>query len=179
MFPPVDPSRRGFLAQAAIVAAGGAALGMALPLPVSAGNSQRVPDPILAAIEAHKVAAATSLAAVKRNSVFEDELYAHERLQTERRLEDEHARQEEIDAAIEEAHHAEQVEAYALLDVTPTTMEGVIALLTYACDHDDANDAMGWPEAIGLADEPGSRSWQYFLIQNLTVLLPKLVPVSA
>ena len=79
-------------------------------------------------------------------------MYANERLQTERRLENEHARQAEIDAAIEEAHHAEQVAAYALPDVNPTTMAGVIALLTYACDHDDANDGMGWPEAIGLAE---------------------------
>ena len=50
----VDPSRRGFLVQAAVVAAGGAAIGMSLPLPVSAGGAERVPDPIHAAIEAHK-----------------------------------------------------------------------------------------------------------------------------
>jgi len=55
----------------------------------------------------------------------------------------------------------------------------VIVLLTYAIDHDDANHGLGWPEAIGLADEPGSRSWQYFLIQNLNEILPQLVPVSA
>jgi hypothetical protein len=64
---------------------------MALPLPVSAGDSQRVPGPILAAIEAHKAAAAAALVAVKRNSDFENELYNNDRLQTERRLEDEHA----------------------------------------------------------------------------------------
>ena len=73
----------------------------------------------------------------------------------------------------------EEVAAYALLDVKPTTMAGVVALLTYDIDHDDAANGMGWPEAIGIADEPGSRSWQYFLIQNLTEILPKLVPVSA
>jgi len=168
---------RWFLSHAAGVAAGGAALGMALPLPVSAGDSQRVPDPILAAIEAHKAAAAAALVAVKRNSDFENELYNNDRLQTERRLEDEHARQAEIDAAIDEAHHFEQVAAYELLDVNPTTMAGVIALLTYACELDDAT-GLGWPEAIGLEDEPGARSWQYFLIQNMAEILPKFV-VSA
>ena len=54
---PVDPSRRGFLAQAAVVAAGGAALGVALPLPVIPSEaSERFPDPILAAIERHRTA---------------------------------------------------------------------------------------------------------------------------
>ncbi len=46
----VDPSRRGFLAQAAVVAAGGAALGMALPLPQSASALQGISDPISALI---------------------------------------------------------------------------------------------------------------------------------
>ena len=53
---PIDTTRRRFLSQAAAAAAGGAAVGMALPLPVFAKDSQRVPDPILEAIEAHKAA---------------------------------------------------------------------------------------------------------------------------
>lgn len=175
---PTISTRRGFLTQAAVVAAGGAALGMALPLPVSAGSAERVSDPILAAIEAHRAAAAKAQAAVQRNSDFENELCKNERLQTERRLDDEHARQTEIDAAIEEAHHFEQAAAYDLLDVNPTTMAGLIALLTYVCEFDDANHGLGWPEAIGLEEEPGARSWQYFLIQNMAEILPKLV-VSA
>lgn len=63
MFP---PSRRGFLAQAAVAVAGGAAAGMTLPLPVLAAASVRVPDPILAAIDAHKAVAAALVAAVDR-----------------------------------------------------------------------------------------------------------------
>src|SRR5882757_3885718 len=51
---PADSTRRRFLSQAAAVAAGGAAVGMALPLPVSAGDSGRVPDPIFAAIDRHR-----------------------------------------------------------------------------------------------------------------------------
>ncbi|XSC46807.1 twin-arginine translocation signal domain-containing protein [Bradyrhizobium sp. RDT10] len=85
-------SRRGFLAQAAVAAAGGAALGMALPLPVSAGSAERVPDPILTLIEAHKAAAAATKAAVDRNSAFENELHANGRLRQPDRAEDERRR---------------------------------------------------------------------------------------
>lgn len=179
MFPPVDSSRRGFLAQAAVVAAGGAALGMALPLPVSAGDSQRVPDPILAAIEAHRAAAAVALAVIGRLAVFERQLQAADRLQTKSRLLDELRQGEEIEAALDQAHHAEQVAAYALLDDNPTTLAGVIALLTYATEYDDATDGMGWPCDVEPAEERGNRTWQYFVIANLVDILPKLMPASA
>jgi hypothetical protein len=94
-------------------------------------------DPIFAAIETHKVAAAETNAAQRRMSVFEDELQAKGRLRTADRLADERRKGEEIEAAIEEAHHSEQVTAYAVLDVNPTTTAGLIALLTYACEYDD------------------------------------------
>jgi hypothetical protein len=69
MFPPVDPTRRRFLSQAAIVAAaGGAALGAGLPLPAPAAT----PDPIFAAIERHRAAYATMQA------VFAEHAQAHE-----------------------------------------------------------------------------------------------------
>jgi hypothetical protein len=174
--PPTNTSsRRNFLAQAAVVAAGGAALGVVLPLPVSAGDSLRVPDPILAAIETHKAAAAATEAAHKRLSAFENELADNERLQRDRRHEDETRRGEEIEAAIEEAFHTEEVAAYELLNVDPTTMAGVVALLTYACDHDDAAHGMGWPEAIACEEAKDTRSWQYFLIANLVEILPGLM----
>ncbi len=52
---PINTTRRSFLAQAAAVAAGGAALGATLPLPGSAGASERaLRDPVFAAIDAHK-----------------------------------------------------------------------------------------------------------------------------
>src|ERR1700682_2833145 len=71
---PIDPTRRHFLSQAAGVAAGGAVLGMAIPLPVPAATLQGVPDPILEAIEAHKAARATWLEWVCRHSDLEQEL---------------------------------------------------------------------------------------------------------
>jgi hypothetical protein len=49
-----NPSRRGFLAQAVAAAAGGAALGATLPLPVSAQSPRQVGDPIYAIIERHR-----------------------------------------------------------------------------------------------------------------------------
>ena len=67
----VDPSRRGFLAQAAVVAAGGAALGVALPLPVSAGGAERVLDPTFALIEAHRAAEAAHMVACAEHSKCE------------------------------------------------------------------------------------------------------------
>src|SRR5258707_15861802 len=71
---PVAPTRRGFLAQAAVVAAGGAALGVALPLPGSVGASERVPDPILDVIERHRTARADWMAAVDTECRLEEEL---------------------------------------------------------------------------------------------------------
>jgi hypothetical protein len=132
----------------------------------------------MVAIEAHKVAAAANVAAHKRYSVFENELADNERLQRDRRLADETRLGEEIETAINEASHFEEVAAYALLDIDPTTMAGLVALLTYAIDHDDANHGIGWPEAIGLAEEPGTRSWQYFVIDKLASVLPKYAGVG-
>jgi hypothetical protein len=89
-----------------------------------------------------------SEAVQRRMGALEDELQAKGRLQTERRLEDERRRGEEIEAALDQAWGVEQAAAYELLNVEPTTMAGVIALLTYACDYDDATHGMGWPEDI-------------------------------
>src|ERR1700737_4168973 len=67
-------SRRSFLVQAAGVAAGGAALGMALPLPSPAGTLQQGPDPIYAAIEAHKAARAAVVPVIDAHQALESEL---------------------------------------------------------------------------------------------------------
>jgi len=66
---PAASSRHGFLAPAAAVAAGGAAVGMVLSIAGIGWASER-PDPIYAAIEAHKVAAAETKAAGARNFGF-------------------------------------------------------------------------------------------------------------
>ena len=69
---PVDTTRRGFLAQAAAAAAGGATLGASLPLPVSAGDAERVLDPIHAAIDMHRHAVAAHDAATNVRAAFND-----------------------------------------------------------------------------------------------------------
>ena len=68
---PIDTTRRNFIAQAAVAAAGGAALGMALPLPVSAGAPERAPDPVFGLIAGHRRAHIAHLKALKLQSRFE------------------------------------------------------------------------------------------------------------
>src|SRR5882724_9918376 len=71
---PVDQTRRRFLSQAASVAAGGAALAMATAHPAPAMTLQGGPDPILEAIEGHRVAYAALDAAVRQNGKLDEEL---------------------------------------------------------------------------------------------------------
>jgi hypothetical protein len=71
MFPPVDTARRGFLSQAAGVAAGSAVLAIGATIPAPAIASQRVPDPILEAIEAHRAARALHNAALEEQTRLE------------------------------------------------------------------------------------------------------------
>jgi hypothetical protein len=126
MFPPVDPSRRGFLAQAAAVAAGGAALGVAIPLPGSAEATERVPDPILAAIEEHRKADAAHLAAIKEA----DRLGAAYESITEQPCDDEN-------------------EAFEiLLGTAATTVAGLSAKISYLREIEER-------EAWMLNDRPG------------------------
>jgi hypothetical protein len=66
-----------------------------------------------------------------------------------------------------------------LLHVDPATMAGLIALLTYVDEHDDANDGMGWPEDIYCEEVEGNGAWQHCLINNLIEIPPKLVSVTA
>src|SRR4051812_23688584 len=68
---PVDPTRRGFLAQVAVAAAGGAALGVTLPLPVSAGVVEPANDPVFDLIEMHRSADAAHRKALDVQARFE------------------------------------------------------------------------------------------------------------
>jgi hypothetical protein len=73
---PAVSTRRRFLSQAAGVAAGGAVLGMALPMPVPAAALERVPDPILEAIEEHKKARSALREAEAAHALAEREMQA-------------------------------------------------------------------------------------------------------
>src|SRR5664279_968214 len=71
---PVDQTRRRFMSQAASVAAGSAALAMAPSIPALAGAPQRLPDSILATIEAHRAAKAAFGSVVHEASALEKSL---------------------------------------------------------------------------------------------------------
>jgi len=118
----LDPSRRRFLAQAAGVAAGGAALGMALPLPASAGASARVPDPILAAIKTHRSACRTHLAAIAEQNRLE-------RLGAP-----------DAEAVAEAPCHAEWDAFYELLETAPLTLASLTAWSAYLDEIRQNND---------------------------------------
>ncbi|MEH2537076.1 MULTISPECIES: hypothetical protein [unclassified Bradyrhizobium] len=72
-----------------------------------------------------------------------------------------------IEAALDQAWGDEQDAAYELLKIDPTTPAGVIALLTYACDYDDATHGMGWPQDVWADD--------LFVAAGLVDILPKLM----
>jgi hypothetical protein len=111
---PADKSRRGFLAQAAAVAAGGVTLGLALPLPGSAGAAERVPDLILDLIEAHRRAHLAHL----------------ESLELQSRLERKH-RIGECGWVSEKPCHDENDAFEALVAAPAATVSGLIAWLDY------------------------------------------------
>jgi hypothetical protein len=69
MFPPVDPTRRRFLSQAAGVAAGGTVLALATIPPVSAAATPAwALDPVFGLIEAHRTARAAYLVALEEHT---------------------------------------------------------------------------------------------------------------
>jgi hypothetical protein len=180
----LDPSRRGFLAQAAGVAAGGAALGMALPLPVSAGDSERVPDPILAAIERHRRAyrdwmdgmgedeIEAAVPAERRQSSIVDALYGDPDWQV---AGDDPRWIAHIETACRVSTENEDA-AIALISFDTLSLAGAVALLAYAVSV-EAKDPQAWPEDLRLIDGK-RRTWHFFLIDGLSKVLRGLMPVT-
>jgi hypothetical protein len=166
-------TRRGFLTQAAAVAAGGAAIGVALPLPGSAGESVRVPDPIYAAIEAHKAARAAVYSIIDAHQALERELPCDKRRSSvsvwgEEIVETDDSRWIECERAVLRAWEVEDWAAVALVCIQPTTPAGFFALLEHAVAYD--TDGEGWPRNLERVTDEGKRTtrdWQQFLIENL------------
>jgi hypothetical protein len=123
--PPTDtsaiqtqPSRRTFLAEAAGVSAGGAVLGMTIPLPAPAAESQA--DPIFAAIEKHKALIGPYAAAMRARARFDDCGEDDDSPSAElMRLND----------AIDSTHLPLEIAASELICVVPNTPAGVIAAI--------------------------------------------------
>lgn len=122
-------SRRGFLVQAAGIAAGSAALGATLPLPPAAIAHGSDPDPIFGAIEAHR------RAATAHNDALNVESHLDESLSDEQKSAVPRWR-----AAIEATWKASRTMddvAIELLTTELTTVAGIEALLRYFADRDE------------------------------------------
>jgi hypothetical protein len=156
-------SRRHFLSTAATLAAGGAALGLSIP-PALATD-----DPIFVAIDAHKAAFARVIAAIDVDQAIEAAIPAGMRLQIHKTDE----RWLESGKAVSAAWDAEGDAAIELVNVHPTTLPGVMALLNYAISAD--RDGETWPRELLSDDGESVRSWHHFLIQNLAEILPGLL----
>jgi hypothetical protein len=174
----VETSRRGFLVQAAGVAAGGAALGAGLPLPAPAGTSGEVPDAILAAIENHKAVSRSLTETVHNQSDLEeifplDKRRSHIDVWDENIVATDDPRWIESERALRAAYDAEMDAAIELVTVLPTTAAGLLALLEYAIFAD--RDGELWPTGLQSDDGKRTRSWHHFLIENLSEILPRFV----
>jgi hypothetical protein len=163
------------------VAAGGAVLGMALPMPVPAAALGRVPDPILEAIEAHKAARATWLEWVCRHSDLEQELPKEKRQSNIDVWEEliifaDDPRWIEAERELKRTSDLESDAAIVLLTVQPTTLAGILALLNYAVEADA--DGVGWPDALESDDGQITRHWQFFLIEGVAEALAGMVSAT-
>jgi hypothetical protein len=109
-------SRRRFLSTAATLAAGGAALGLAIP-PGAAAES----DPIYAAIERHKQACIVWEGAVHVRATFNDlHMTAEQREQ-----------RDELDDAVDDARESLVDAGVDLVNTTPTTAAGIVTAIGY------------------------------------------------
>jgi hypothetical protein len=142
---PPQSSRRGFLVQAAGVAAGSAALGVGLPLPAppaaTAQSSAAEADPIFAAIEAHRKAIAAHSEAVGAEGALEESLSDDERRSVltvwrEEIVETDDPRWIAAVRARWATSNSMDDLAIDLLNTEPTTVAGIEALLRYFADQE-------------------------------------------
>ena len=128
----------------------GAAVMPIAGLPASAAAD----DPIFAAIESHR-AAWDAFATMIKTAISDD------------------------DPRIDVASDAEEKAAIAILDVTPLTIPGVIALLKHAAEHEKSGNT--WPCRLFDSEDEGDRfgaryghSWSYFLHRDLAKALTSI-----
>ena len=118
-------------------------------MPIAGLPAAASTDPIFAAIENHRTAQARFSAVIGDEAILDD------------------------DPRIDAASGAEEEAAIAILDVSPLTIAGVIALLRYAAEHQRSGDE--WPAGLVSDSDDGrdrfgaryGRSWSYFM--HLTV----------
>lgn len=158
-----NPGRRAFLTSA-VAASAAAMLGTTAAVALQ-------PDPVFAAIEAHKVARVVMYSAVDAVSAREKELTAEGKRYSCDRKGD--IQLGECESALQRAFDAEADAACELVGNPPVTMAGVIALLEYATAADTDGD--GWPSDLQSEDGKRTRTWQFFLIEMLADALPGMV----
>jgi hypothetical protein len=171
-----NAGRRAFLSNAASLAALTVAASIAGPA-VALG-----PDPIFAAIEAHKAACRAMNSEVSVHSELERSLPREKRKSSvdafeEKIVTTDDPRWIENERAVMQSFDAETDAACVLVTVRPTTIAGVLALLQYANAAD--TDGEAWPRELQSDDGSKSRSWHYFLIEALAEALPGMVSARA
>jgi hypothetical protein len=166
-------TRRRFLSTAVGIAAGSTALALANPV-LAAAN-----DPIFDAIDAHKAARLAFENAVSRGSALEQELPREKTRSWITVWEEEIVETDDtrwIDS-VREVHltcDAATDAAYALANIAPTTMAGVLGLLQYAISFPPEE----WPEGVQSDDDTETRPWHTFLIEMLIAVLPGMAVQS-
>jgi hypothetical protein len=166
-------TRRHFLSTAVGITAGSTALALANPV-LAVAN-----DPIFAAIETHKAARLAFENAFSLGSALEQELPREKTRSWITVWEEEIVETDDprwIDS-VREVHRTSDAAtdaAYALANVAPTTMAGVVRLLQYAIGVRPEE----WPEGVGSDEDTETRPWHYFLIEMLIAVLPGMAVQS-
>jgi hypothetical protein len=176
--PTPQSSRRGFLAQATVAAAAGAAIGVGLPLPAlpvaSAPSSGVEADPIFAAIEAHRTAIVAHGDAVSAESALEQGLPADRTRSRVRAWEETIVEGDDPRwvAAVRTRWNASELMDDAgidLLNTEPTTVAGVGALLRYFADQEEGL----FPEEVN-NDDGSEETFRACLVRHAADALGKI-----
>lgn len=168
-----NTTRRGFLSTAAALTASAA-----VAIPANATSALRV-DPIFGAIEAHKAAHLAFENAVRRSFALEEEL-PREKTRSwitvweQTIVETDDPRWIDSVREVHRTSDAETDAAYALANIAPTTIAGVVGLLQYAISIRPEQ----WPEGVESDDDTETRPWHYFLIEMLIGVLPGMAVQS-
>lgn len=136
------------------------------------------PDPVFAAIDAHRAAASATRAALDFHSDMDellpiDKCHSSVTAWEQKIVDTDDPRWIAAERGLHSAHSAETDAALALVNIKPTTLTGVLALLRHAVEADP--DGQSWPELLPHEDAKLSRPWHHFLIANLSEVLPALV----
>ena len=168
-----NTTRRGFLSTAAALAASAA-----VAIPANATNAFGA-DPIFAAIEAHKAARLDFETAVCRGSALEEELPS-EKTRSWITVWEQTIVETDDPRWIDSVHEVDRTSdaatdaAYALANIAPTTMAGVVGLLQYAISLEPED----WPDGVHSDEDTETRPWHYFLIEMLAAVLPGMAVQS-